>query len=768
MINHKSYIHLILFLSVFLLLLANTARATNYYASPNGSSSNTGLSQSSPIRIADFWTKAKPGDTLFLMNGTYTGNSSMIHPTISGTAGSPITIKALNDGKAIIDGEYGLKPLYVGEGKKYLNFEGFVTQRSSWHVVYLYKASNIVLRRISAYNADTNSNSHCFSIEESSQILVEDCAASGSGRNCFLVYRSDHVTLRRCWGKWMEHTYGGPRDWCQIYGSSYCTIENCIGLMNKESTEYNVECVLSVAGSVNWGPANNNRVYGCFFADCPANPTYGGAGIVVSDNDYQQSNNYIENCVVINNEAINYLTSNDDNAQFKHITSVGLGIDTAFYVGQRNENYTTNVILKNSVFINGERYGLRQTQTSTFMHSYNDIFNFASGYYSGTTEGEGEIHKDPGFNTAKYGKGAYLMHAPNLLTDGENNSPMGAEVLYRYVDGVLTDEPLWPWPMEERIKAETLEILGTTISPTYEAYGGIWKTLEDVYDEAPPPPPPPPADEETIVDLRFDEGSGTTAYDSSGNNNNGILINGPLWTAGRIGSALSFDGNNDYVQIAKSASLDSIVQGITLEAWVKPSLTNRHTLLARWLCGTGVNQRSYEFDIQNDGRINFALSGDGTSTDAVWLTSNKSVSPDTWIHLAATSDGTTMMIYINGEQDLNTASSPNGIHSSAGNLHIGRWLYSSPDNWYDSAFNGIIDQVKVYNYALSAEEILSHYQDASPYQKGDLNNDGYVNSADWTIMKSKWQTNDPEADLNNDNIVNTIDFSILNNNWSII
>ena len=50
--------------------------------------------------------------------------------------------------------------------------------------------------------------------------------------------------------------------------------------------------------------------------------------------------------------------------------------------------------------------------------------------------------------------------------------------------------------------------------------------------------------------LNFNEGSGTTATDLSGNNHNGTLVNGPVWTNGKYGQAVSFDGSNDYVNIA--------------------------------------------------------------------------------------------------------------------------------------------------------------------------------------------------------------------------
>ena len=67
---------------------------------------------------------------------------------------------------------------------------------------------------------------------------------------------------------------------------------------------------------------------------------------------------------------------------------------------------------------------------------------------------------------------------------------------------------------------------------------------------------------------KFDEGSGPTAFDSA-DANDGTLINGPVWTSGQVGGALSFDGLDDYVEVPTSANLD-ITDAITLEAWVNP------------------------------------------------------------------------------------------------------------------------------------------------------------------------------------------------------
>jgi hypothetical protein len=67
------------------------------------------------------------------------------------------------------------------------------------------------------------------------------------------------------------------------------------------------------------------------------------------------------------------------------------------------------------------------------------------------------------------------MPAPNLRAQGSGGADIGAHVVYEYVNGKLMNIPLWQWPMEARIKADSGQ------SPTWAANGGIWKTLDGVY-----------------------------------------------------------------------------------------------------------------------------------------------------------------------------------------------------------------------------------------------------------------------------------------------
>jgi len=203
---------------------------------------------------------------------------------------------------------------------------------------------------------------------------------------------------------------------------------------------------------------------------------------------------------------------------------------------------------------------------------------------------------------------------------------------------------------------------------------------------------------------RFEEQSGTTAVDSSTCSNNGT-INGPVYTTtGVNGRDLTFDGVDDYIEVPSSTTINGISNAITIMGWIKlTQLGVRNNILERWLYGTGINKRSYNLYVETNGKIVFGLSSDGTSTNAKWLTSSDSITVGVWTHIAVTSDGTTMKIYINGVLDANTLTAPSGIYASTENVHIGNWEYSS-GSWANP-LKGQMDDIKLYRIALTFQQI---------------------------------------------------------------
>ncbi|MDB6067149.1 MAG: type sorting protein [Pedosphaera sp.] len=192
---------------------------------------------------------------------------------------------------------------------------------------------------------------------------------------------------------------------------------------------------------------------------------------------------------------------------------------------------------------------------------------------------------------------------------------------------------------------------------------------------------------------KFDENSGITAADSSGNKNTGTLASGPTWTApGKVGtSALTFNSaNQQFVTVSDSASLDG-TNGLTICAWVNAvNWTGNRRVLQK-----GNNDNQYRLLAENNV-FKFDLSGVAALTTTL-------PSSGTWVHVAGTWNGSTMAIYYNGV--LRTSISTTGtVATTTDALTIAAKNGSGAAGDY---MLGSLDDVRVYNRALSPSEILT-------------------------------------------------------------
>src|SRR5438105_6130918 len=195
-----------------------------------------------------------------------------------------------------------------------------------------------------------------------------------------------------------------------------------------------------------------------------------------------------------------------------------------------------------------------------------------------------------------------------------------------------------------------------------------------------------------VAAYAFDEGAGTTTGDASGSGNTGTL-SGATWNAtGKFGKALSFNGSSSLVTVADAASLD-LTNGMTLEAWLYPTALSgwRTAILKRTTSGLAYSLYAHNNVPQPATTINVG----GSDVSA---TGPSALPLNSWSHLAATYDGTTMRIYVNGAQ-VGTFAVSGSITTSTGQLSIGG------NNVWGEYFSGLIDEVRVYNRALSAAEI---------------------------------------------------------------
>jgi glucose/arabinose dehydrogenase/PKD repeat protein len=185
----------------------------------------------------------------------------------------------------------------------------------------------------------------------------------------------------------------------------------------------------------------------------------------------------------------------------------------------------------------------------------------------------------------------------------------------------------------------------------------------------------------------FEESDGNVVKDLSGNGNDGF-IEGALWTPGRYGTALLFNGIDAWVTISNSSSL-GLSNGMTLEAWVKPA-----TVDSGWR------------DVIYKGEDIYFLEGTtsnggfpGAGADLLGnVYASEPLTPNVWAHLCATYDGAVLRMYVDGVQ-VDSRSQTGLIPMSSSPLHLGG------DEFFGQFFDGILDEVRVYNRALAAAEI---------------------------------------------------------------
>ena len=188
----------------------------------------------------------------------------------------------------------------------------------------------------------------------------------------------------------------------------------------------------------------------------------------------------------------------------------------------------------------------------------------------------------------------------------------------------------------------------------------------------------------------FGEGTGTTVTDVSGTGNGGTVVATTWSAAGKYGGALQFNGSTSGVTVPDATSLD-LTTGMTLEAWVYPTVA-----LSGWRGVIGKDVDRYYLMASSGGNVP-AAGGTWVGSGNQNLFAPTPLTVNTWTHLAATFDGTTVRLFTNGVQ---VASSPvtGGITTSTAVLTIGH-------NVYGERFQGLIDEVRIYNRALTAGEL---------------------------------------------------------------
>jgi hypothetical protein len=204
---------------------------------------------------------------------------------------------------------------------------------------------------------------------------------------------------------------------------------------------------------------------------------------------------------------------------------------------------------------------------------------------------------------------------------------------------------------------------------------------------------------------KFDEGSGTSATDSAGSNT-GTINGGSSYVTGKVGPyALSFDGSSGYVDTSINAGVTKTTP-FSISAWAKKTPVSGSGEIVT----TAIEDAPYDgvwFQWSANNKLVLSIVGNG-SVEAIDASS--AISAGTWHHVVTTYDGSQtiagMKLYVDGSNIAVTNTTDNGFGTFTDRpWRIGTDRYTTPADY----FNGSIDDVRIYNRALSAGEVLDLY-----------------------------------------------------------
>jgi len=241
----------------------------------------------------------------------------------------------------------------------------------------------------------------------------------------------------------------------------------------------------------------------------------------------------------------------------------------------------------------------------------------------------------------------------------------------------------------------------------------------------------------------LDETSGTTVADASGNGNDGTLMGNPQWVPGMPllgGSALDLDGSGDYVNCGYDQLFDMANNEITVAAWV-----TIRAIGGEWRAAVAKGESAWRLgNVNLDPRFHFGITvwnaPDTASVDGV-----TAVGYDEWHHIAGTFNGANINVYLDGVLDA-SAITTEPIGTNSLNVLIGDNPEATGRYW-----DGLIDDVRIYDYALSQSEIA------------------YLASAGATGGEVYIPLSSPaelyEAEPQGSRVVNFMDFAVLMKMW---
>jgi len=194
------------------------------------------------------------------------------------------------------------------------------------------------------------------------------------------------------------------------------------------------------------------------------------------------------------------------------------------------------------------------------------------------------------------------------------------------------------------------------------------------------------------------------------------------WVSGYDGGALDFDGANDYLRVADSASISVGASDYTLCAWIYPhTISHRVGVITKTESNAG---KEYAFYVASDGRL--ALEVEYNANDGISTTSDAVIQLGQWQHIMVTFDASTRtpVFYYNFQAVPGGSPIPALPTALNNDLYIGMW----GQGYLNDNFDGLIDDVRIYNYVLAPV----------PAVPADLNRDNIVDLNDMSVLANNW------------------------------
>lgn len=445
---------------LLLFLLPVTANATNYYMSPSGSDGAAGTSTGTAwLTFSKAFTTAACGDTINLADGVYGDGTSTgkISTTKVCTAGTELTIRCINSRQCRVSDNGGGKAILANTAA-YLIFDGLVfnsansSTSSNGEPMEIRSSNHITVRNSLCRNPNAYQNHHCIWVMFSSDIVIEDTEIYNYHRHGIIGWQSQRVTARRVYcNPRTGRITGGYNASAGIPGADACfsmyPCQDCIAenVINDATTipSYLNEMNATFGSSV---LMSGSKILGSICVACTYGNTIYLSSRLVADQNHSPQSITIQDVASVDHASPGsaFLRVSDGVSitvnRITMLTSGGAGYgilaeDTTLGVAPASQSIAiTNSIISGNT-LNAYRVSSGGTYSGDYLYAYN------TGGFSPALPGNwtNTFTTDPGLGTCK----VFIPTGAAAKGAGLSGSDIGANILYRYVDGILTTTQLW-------------------------------------------------------------------------------------------------------------------------------------------------------------------------------------------------------------------------------------------------------------------------------------------------------------------------------------